>query len=170
MARVENEMYCTPSELQFGNLRVQLEDKDKAHYIEKASDEIDSHISSRYETPVSVNINSGGGRRVASLILNQICAELASGRLLVSHAAGAQDRQVHAYGQWLIERALGRVQQIVDGELELPDVPPAPDVEVGRPPRGPLVVNTGPFRGESQVNAYYDTFHPNGIAPRGVIY
>lgn len=165
MARVESEMYCTPEELQIGSLRAQGE-VDKSHYIEKASDEIDSYISKVYDTPISVNINSAGGRRVASLILNQICSELASGRLLVASASGAQATQVHAYGQWLIGRALGRVQQIVDGELELPEVPLADEVENGRPPRGPLVVNTGPFGGESQVNKYYDTFKPHGIAPR----
>lgn len=170
MARVESEMYCTPRELQFGKLRVQVDDTDKPHYIEKASDEIDSHISVRYETPISVNINSDGGRRVSSLILNQICAELASGRLLVASAASSQDSQVHAYGRWLIERALGRVHQIVDGVLDLPEVEPAVELEGKVIPHGPFVVNTGPFGGESQVNRYYDTFHPRGIAPRGQWY
>lgn len=170
MARVESEMYCSEDELQFGKLRVQVEERDKSHYIEKASDEIDSHISVRYETPIAVNINAGGGRRTTSLILNQICAELASGRLLVASAASAQDSQVHAYGRWLIERALARVQQIVDGDLELPDVPPAPELEANTAPHGPLVINTGPYGGESQVNKFYDTFQPRGIAPRGVWY
>lgn len=170
MARVESEMYCVTEELQFGNLKVQVEEGDKEHYIEKASDEIDSYISSRYETPISVNISASGSRRVASLVLNQICSELASGRMILSYAATAQDNQVHAYGRWLIERALDRVYRIVDGDLELPDVPYADGTESERPPRGPIVINTGPFGGESQVGKYYDTFRPGGIAPRGVQY
>lgn len=148
MARIDGDLYCEVGDLHFGNLRA--EDVNRRHYIERASDEMDSHLSALYVTPLPSSTADSGQLRRTSLILNQICSELASGRAILGMAGSKQDSQVHAYGRWLVERALARIQEILSGDIILEGVGVTPIPQPGGR-SGPLVSS----RFESQVDAFY---------------
>lgn len=152
MARMESELYCEIGDLQIGNLRA--DEPELRKYIEKASDEIDSYLSKLYVTPLPYSTADSGQLRRTSLILNQICAELASGRAILGMAGSKQDTQVHAYGRWLIERAMNRLSAIESGEIVLDGTGVVPIQETR--PAGPLVSN----RFESQVDLFYNRQRP----------
>lgn len=149
MARIDNELYCDVNDMQLGNLR--MEDTERRPFIEKASDEMDSHLSALYVTPLPYSTADSGQLRRTSLILNQICSELSSGRAILGAAGSKQDTQVHAYGRWLIERALARLKQITDGEIVLEGTGVTPVDQPGDKHGGPLVSNIF----DSQVEAFY---------------
>lgn len=159
MARMDTELYCDESDLHVSNLRV--DDGDVRKYIESASDEMDSHLSKIYVTPLPYSTTDSSQLRATSLILKQICSELASGRLVLGAAGSKQDSQVHAYGRWLVERALGRLEEIVSGEVVLEGTGVIP-VEGNGVPVGPLVSNTF----DSQVDAFYNKQRSPFVDPK----
>lgn len=148
MARMEAELYCAVDELMIGDAR--MDEPVKKHYIEKASDEIDSYLSSIYVTPLPYSTADSGQLRRTSLILNQVCTELASGRAILGAAGSKQDDQVHAYGRWLVDRAHKRLDKIMSGEVKL-DGTGVVRVDQSSKTQGPLVSNMF----ESQVGLFY---------------
>lgn len=149
MARMDTELYCDESDLHVGNLRV--DEGELRNYIENASDEMDSHLSQLYVTPLPYSTTDSGQLRRTSLILKQICSELASGRAILGMAGSKQDTQVHAYGRWLVERALSRLGEVTSGEIVL-EGNGITRVDQDATPSGPLVSNMF----ESQVDAFYN--------------
>lgn len=156
MARMEAELYCDTDELMIGDAR--MDESIKKHYIEKASDEIDAALSAIYVTPLPYSTADSGQLRRTSLILNQICTELASGRAILGAAGSKQADQVHAYGRWLIERALRNIDKILSGEVKLEGTGVV-RVDQSSKIAGPLVTNRFP----SQVAAFYGR---PGVNPR----
>lgn len=153
MARMESELYCSIDELKLGSVR--MDDSVKRKYIEKASDEIDASLSAIYVTPLPYSTADSGQLRRTSLILNQICTELATGRAILGEAASSQGDRIHAYGKWLVERALKNIDKILSGELKLEGTGVVP-VETNKV-AGPLVSNMF----ESQVGAFYGGRNPH---------
>lgn len=119
-------------------------------YVQDASDEIDSKIGHIYSTPIDVSEDSLV-KRPARLLLKRIANWLASGRLMMATAAGAQQQEVHAYALKLVEDATKSLDMIASGDVLLDGA-----VRVEVPPKsftGPQIDNKDP---ESNVDAFYD--------------
>lgn len=159
MARMESELYCSVDEMTLGDVR--MDESIKRQYIEKASDEIDSHLAEIYVTPLPYSTADSGQLRRTSLVLNQVCIGLATGRAILGQAGSKQSDQVHAYGRWLVERALKSLQRIVDGEITLEGTGVL-KVDKSNKVSGPLVSNMF----ESQVARFYGgrAGEPNPLA------
>lgn len=148
MARMETELYCSIDELKLGSIR--MDDDVKRAYIEKASDEMDASLSAIYVTPLPYSTADSGQLRRTSLVLNQICTELATGRAILGEAGSKQSDQVHAYGRWLVERAQKNLDRIMSGEIKLEGTGVV-RVDQSNKVAGPLVSNMF----DSQVAAFY---------------
>ena len=158
---MESELYCSIDELKMGSLR--MDDAVKRQYIEKASDEMDASLSAIYVTPLPYSTADSGQLRRTSLILNQICTELATGRAILGEAGSKQDTQVHAYGRWLVERAQKNLDRVLSNEIKLEGTGVV-RVDQSSKTAGPLVTN----RFESQVDAFYNKRKPHD--PHSMIY
>lgn len=145
---MESDLYCSNEELTLGDVR--MDDAIKRKYIEAASDEIDSRLSDIYVTPLPYSTADSGQLRRTSLILNQICTELATGRAILGAAGSKQSDQVHAYGRWLVDRAHKNLDKIMSGEIKLEGTGVVRVDKSGKV-GGPLVSNTF----ESQVGLFY---------------
>jgi phage gp36-like protein len=118
--------------------------------VQDAADEIDSYLGSLYTTPLVFD-DQNAAHRPWMLLLKRLNAHLATGRLLMSAASGNQDKQVHAYAEYLIKAAESILKQIQTGEIVIPfQTPPA-----GQPVHTttPLINNLDE---ESNVEAFYD--------------
>jgi hypothetical protein len=121
---------------------------DAVKYVEDASDEIDSKLALRYQTPVVVaDIPEN---RMTTLLLKRINNWLASGRLICAKAASAELPSVHAYGMNLIKDATAALDAIASGQMPLPGATLLDSTDIGR--SGPIVSNLDP---ESNVEAFY---------------
>lgn len=108
-------------------------------WVDRAADEIDSHIGLRYETPVDI----GELTRPSMLRLKRLNAHLATGRLLLSVDNGDDD--LHAYGNSLVQGALQELVGIENGMTDLPNAPLLAAGAVGA--TGPSVVNQDGYSG-----------------------
>lgn len=106
-------------------------------FVTQACDEIDSVIGFKYATPVVVDDSPES--RPTTLLLKKIAIWLASGRLILAQANGAEDDQIQQYGRYLVEQALAALNAIGDGTIVLPGAPPA--TEGTTFPTGPQITN-----------------------------
>ena len=132
--------------------------------VQDASDEIDSKIGFRYETPI--NIGTGTPlERPAQLLLKRINNFLATGRLILQVASPEEDTQLHAYGWNLVKEATAALDAIASGQIDLEGAverDQTADVAV------PLIDNLDP---ESNVEAFYNRIgNPNYVYPPLVRY
>lgn len=118
--------YCTVADLLIGDITTSTAlNPDK--YVNDAADEIDSKIGFRYATPVPIS-GADPAPRPVILLLKRINAHLASGRLILAATISANQEELNAYGQSLVNDAQLAIQQIAEGELILIGVDPAPDL------------------------------------------
>lgn len=128
-------------------------------YVNDAADEIDSLIGKVYKTPVDMTPGPdetppgiGTMSRPSRLLLKRVSNWLASGRLMLSTAAGGEDGELHAYALYLVNSASSVLMSIARGEVELEGAEKTdPDGSEGV--YGPLISNVDP---ESNVEAMYD--------------
>ena len=133
---------------------------DPGFYITSSSHYMDARLAVSYPTPVTIDATKEGAETDAAL-LRTICANLASGAIILAVSAGTERHSVHAYGKQLIERGEALLQQILDGDLGLTTVARKVSYkEVG--PVGPLVGHGTSF---NMTDGYYHNFEPHGITP-----
>ncbi len=82
-------------------------------WIDRAAEEIDSRLGTRYELPLPITLTPH-----AQLLLKRINAMLATGRMLMA-IDGGNDQDLHAYGQDLVQTALGELAMILNGAIDL---------------------------------------------------
>jgi hypothetical protein len=128
-------------------------------YVNDAADEIDSMIGKVYKTPVNMAPGPdetppgvGTMTRPSRLLLKRVSNWLASGRLMLSTAAGGEDGELHAYALYLVNSATSVLMGIARGEIEL-DGAEKQDPDGQQGVYGPLISNVDP---ESNVEAFYD--------------
>lgn len=146
--------YSSKDDLLLGNIPLPVS-ADPERYVDDASDEVDSIIGFRYATPVDMT-EPGPVARPARLLLKRVANFLASGRLLLAVAAGSEDRQLHAYGNSLVQQALYCLKEIAEGEIILPGALPSTDVSP---------IQTGPLIYNKDVSSNVDDFYDKIVCP-----
>lgn len=148
--------YSGVVDLLLGDMPVALA-VNKQKYVDDAADEIDSIIGARYTTPIDVS-DTSDVPRYARLFLKRAANHLATGRLILALAAGGEDQALHAYGYSLVQNALVALQQIAQGEYNLPGA-----MTTGGTEAAPVRVTAPTIAQEdstSGVAALYDAFRP----------
>ena len=129
----------------------------KQKFVNDATNEIDSYIGVRYETPLNLedtDPDTGWPNpipRHVRLHIARINNHLASGRLILAVSAGGEDFQVQAYGRSLIEEAVLALRQIQDGSYDIEGAVQNP-TEGEQRPRGPIIHNDD---SESLIEGFY---------------
>lgn len=152
--------YCTQADLLIDQSTRLPQNTDPGFYITSSSSYMDARLAVSYPTPLVIDATQEGSETDAAL-LSTICANLASGALILAVSAGSERHSVHAYGKQLIERGEALLQQLLDGTLNLTTVerkPSYPEVA----PVGPLVGHGTSF---NMTDGYYHNFEPHGITP-----
>ena len=157
--------YCADSDLLVGDIPV-LDGK-KAQFIASATDEIDSYLAALYVTPVVIAASVTGRDRMTYLTLKNICAQLASGRLITSLATAGEDTEVHQYGLLLINNATDALLRLKTGVPELPGAVKHEELP-GQTTEADLRGKT--FNGDdaSEVDGFYGLTTPSGMASRNL--
>jgi hypothetical protein len=143
-------LYCAEEELLLGGVPVK-KDVDANKYIRDATDEIDSALGSRYDTPFDLSDESEL-KRHSKLLIQRICRHLASGRIILALAMPGEDGRVNAYGMSLLTEALAALEALGTGVilLDYEDTSPVAPLLM---PSVPMIFNQDP---ESSVEAFYD--------------
>lgn len=121
-------------------------------FIKDAADEIDVRIGHVYAVPVVNGVGDAALPEMTVTILRIANSRLASGRLLMAQAQAAQNAELHAYGQYLINEAETLIGSIASGGIDLEGVEPVP---AAGQTTGPTVANVD---SHSAVEAFYQTF------------
>lgn len=108
--------YSTPDDLLIAQLRV--DDPDKIKYVNEAADDIESRIGHIYETPLTFD-TSVPQERAASLVLKRLNNNLASGRIILAYTMPSEDKQLNAYGQYLVQDAEETLELIASRQVVL---------------------------------------------------
>lgn len=149
--------YCDTADLIIGDIPLQAGVSDS--YVVNAALEIDSYLAGIYVTPITANLEEDPRGQQTMLVLKKINAHLASGRILTSLAAGGEDNQTHAYGLLLLKQSHEALAQLATGA---PDLYGAVKHTVTNESHGRgAVYGTDAY---SQVDVFYDTAMPGGIA------
>lgn len=149
--------YSQVTDLLIGDIPVSVLTS-KQKFVDDATDEVDSYIGVRYETPLSLgdtDASTGWPNpipRHVRLHISRIANHLASGRLILAVSAGGEDFQVQAYGRSLIEEAIAALVQIRDGHYDIEGAVPNPTKDEQRP-RGPVLAGVD---SESLVDGFYE--------------
>lgn len=160
--------YCAPTDLLIGDIPLAGKYGDGTAFVQLAADEIDSQIGHIYVTPVLFDESTPekiATVRPAKLLLKKINTLLASGRIVLDQAAGAEDDRLHAYGRSMVNEALKLLEKIMNREIQLTDAPLLTE-EAAREYTGPQVINEDAY---SQVEAFYDRFQSPHIFKPGPI-
>jgi phage gp36-like protein len=153
--------YCQPEDLLLGKIALPRGISAEA-VIAQAANEMDSYLGRRYAIPVAVDATVPAQRSDA-LYLSNINAQLATGRLITSAAAGGEADSVHAYGRMLMTTAINALNGIADGKVDLTSAAPADDaVSVKAAPR----IYTKDKH--SLVDSFYDTYAEPGWVAGGM--
>lgn len=104
--------YSTRADLLTGDVQFgSTIDPDK--YVGDAADEMNVRIGMVYELPLPALASH------LQTLLVLINNRLASGRLIMAAATASQDRNLHAYGQSLVELAFADLSDILNGTIVL---------------------------------------------------
>jgi hypothetical protein len=104
--------YCSENDLLVGDMEFSAATS-KESFVRDAANEMDARLGFVYVLPIT------GIPAHAQTLLKMINARLASGRLLMSIAAPAEDDGVHRYGEWLIKEAYNDLHAICNGSIQL---------------------------------------------------
>lgn len=108
--------YSTPDDLLIAQLRV--DEADKVKYVAEAADDIESRIGHIYETPLTFD-TTVPQERAASLVLKRLNNNLASGRIILAYTMPAEDKQLNAYGHYLVKDAEDTLDLIASRQVIL---------------------------------------------------
>jgi hypothetical protein len=121
---------------------------DPKKWVDSTADEIDAKIGFLYHTPIDVD-PLDDTQRPTYLLLKQINAHLACGRIILAAAIGGEDVQLQAYGNSLVKESLDALMAIASGKISLPGAVMIDSTSMS----GPTITNKDPF---SLVDAFYD--------------
>lgn len=104
--------YSAVGDLLIGD--VSLVGVDSERYVVSAFDEMNSRLGYIYELPIVMDAGTAG-----ALTLKKINNFIASGRLILAVASGAEDNSLHAYGQSLLQQGYAELALVLNGSLPL---------------------------------------------------
>lgn len=104
--------YSTDEDMMIGDLTYDADYRNT--FRSRAKDEIDTALGFLYLIPLSPSPSVHVG-----LILKQIEARLASGRLILDRTAAMEDNSLQAYGNSLLKEGQQMLMQITTGMVEL---------------------------------------------------
>jgi len=162
---VASTAYCQVGDLLIGDIPTPAY-IDKQKFVDDAADEMDSWLGARYVTPIVLS-TSVPTQRPSALMLKRINAHLASGRLILSAAAGGEDTDLHRYGWQLINDALAALRSLVSGETLIVGGTPADTTGLATDAGSlPVITNGDPY---SQVDGFYEVLTPGqtSVNPAG---
>jgi phage gp36-like protein len=142
--------YCAIEDLLLGDVPVS-KSVDQQKYVNDAADEIDMLIGHRYVTPVDLSALQRPGK----LLLKRVNVLLATGRLIIAVAAGAEGGRLNQYGSSLVKEALAWLEQIANGGILLEG---ATLTDSTNTTSGPSIKNKDTASG-------VDAFYENVMAP-----
>ena len=147
--------YATPEDLLLGDIELSS-DVDPQVWLDRAAEEIDQKLSSTYVLPLS------GLTATSAALLKRLNAQLATGRLLLMLDGATQD--LHAYGNSLVQDALGEIAGLASGMTKLPDA-----VRVTGAPAStsPMVANKDAY---SAVDAFEAAFMRSDVPASMPVY
>lgn len=150
-------VYCGLGDLLKGDLELPRYVGDGSSLVNRAAEDIDSHIGHIYVTPVEVPDEPR--YRPTKLMLKRINVCLASGRLILDLATASESSDMHAYGRALVKEAMDLLEKISAGEIVLAGAERIDDVvdPEGEHFSGPAIKNEDSY---SLVQAFYDRFNP----------
>jgi hypothetical protein len=99
---------------------------DQGQYIQNAADEIDICMSKKFETPIVLDVNANPAQRPLQLLLKQINAQIATGRMLLAATLSKEDTVLNAYGYSLLQGGLKNLENLESGETLYPGMIPLP--------------------------------------------
>lgn len=105
--------YCKSGDLLVGDLGGT--DPLRQQFVDLAADEMDAMIGFVYVLPLDLESLQAH----VQLILKNLASKLASGRLLMAQAVGAEETSVHAYGKSLVDEAMRDLYAIRNGQIDL---------------------------------------------------
>lgn len=105
------------------------DDFDLDKWITSAADTIDGKLGYIYELPFILT-GSGALPGYQILVLKEINAKLASGRLILAQDVGGEDSTLHAYGLYLVKEATDELMALANGLVWL-DAPKTDSSEEG---------------------------------------
>lgn len=123
-------------------------------FIQAATDEIDATLGVQFTLPI--DFGAAGVDPSVELILKRLAVLLATGRLIMAQAVGAEDTTTHAYGTYLLREGRALLQAIDEGTTVLIGVSRRPEYATSG--NGPSIVQED---SESAMDAFY------GFATRG---
>jgi hypothetical protein len=143
--------YCATTDLLLGQIPLPSY-LDAQKVVQDAADEIDSKLGSLFVTPFNVSETDDDAlTRPSRLLLKRINTHLATGRLILAVANPEENRNLHAYGYYLVKEAEEALDCIVKGDVTLDG---AEALESNVPlTTVPLIANVD---SESSVEAFYD--------------
>lgn len=118
--------YCEVADLLLGDISLP---SNVDAFVSAAGDEIDMRLGVNYVMPVPSDAPA-----VTLLALKNINVLIASGRLMMSMTAHAEDSQANAYGAYLLKEGHELLMQVATGELVLPGLDPLPVHAEGNAP------------------------------------
>jgi hypothetical protein len=132
-------------------------------YVNDAADEIDSHLGSRYATPIDMS-DVGPVSRPSRLIIKRIAAHLSSGRLLLAASLTSDDSSLKAYASKMVCDALEALNELKSGNPPLEGALPGPGVSEDS--TGVFITNVDPV---SRVEFMYDFMAGKPLLPAGFV-
>lgn len=153
--------YCGSDDVTFHFAKVRLPPEiDMTSVIDLASDEMDGYIGYRYVVPIPVS-SSDPTKSYGTLMLKTICGQLAAGRIMVSVSSGGEKNATHAYGLYLIQTALGQLDLIKHGKLNISFGTLNTDEQARK--QGPMMAPG--MDAYSMVDQFYQNTQRHGFAP-----
>jgi hypothetical protein len=111
--------YASTADLLIGDITFTTSETDK--FVNFAADEMDSELGVMYVIPLS-GVDGAAIPAHVLLTLKRCNALIASGRLILSRAAGGEGDTLHAYGKSLVDEGKSLLCAMADGTLTLSGV------------------------------------------------
>lgn len=153
-------VYCTTAAIQTHVQNIRLpQGVTWDSLAEAAANEVDSHLGTRYITPLVASAADPETKATAYWLQN-VSSMIAAARLMLSTAAPGSQDTANNYGKYLLQNAMTLINDVLSGKVDLQGVE---EVGAGNDGiRGATIINQDQY---SQVDLFYDNFMPEGIAP-----
>ncbi|AKJ71701.1 hypothetical protein TIN2_11 [Tsukamurella phage TIN2] len=152
-------VYCTTAAIQVHLQNIKLPSGVTWDSLaETASNEVDSNIGVRYQTPIQVSAVDPE-TRAAAYWLQNVSAMVAAARFMLSVAAPGSQDSANGYGRYLLSSAQKLMNDVISGKVDLNgaiELTPLGEVQA------PTIINGDAY---SQVDLYYENMMPEGIMP-----
>ena len=153
-------VYCTASAIQTHVQNIRLpQGVTWDSLAEAAANEVDSHLGTRYVTPIAASATDPETKATAYWLQN-VSSMIAAARLMLSTSAPGSQDTANNYGKYLLQNAMTLINDVLSGKVDLQGVE-----EVGAGGdgiKGAIILNQDEY---SQVDVFYDNFMPEGIMP-----